>query len=244
LIVSVTLVARCCPIIAGVRELPDPDQYEREGKSVEQWREDYGHVIIEEVRSEGKTAAQWVEQLHDARRRQREISDRMGARRREVAPDAVIWGNGDDPVYDALRREFSAEYSREVMSNWGLISCGPEAVPYALVLLKDRDSAIREHGAGVLQGLGREASVVDEILAALEAEEDLQVIDTLVAALGEMRSRAALPVLARMLRDPRTDGDTRWQLADALGRIVRRRFDKKDDPVGAAVEWLDAHEVE
>lgn len=227
-----------------MRNLPDRHEYEREGKSVEQWREDYARVCIEEARAEGKSAQEWAEQLYDSLRRADEISDQMEARRKEVAPAVVIRGTGEDAVYDELMREYAIEGHREGMASWGLIASGRDAIPFALDMLRHLKADIREHGAGVLEGLGEQSSAVDEVLAALRTETDLQVIDTLVGALGAMRSREALPVLARMLRDPSTDGDTQWQVACSIGRIAGRRFDRKPDPVVAALDWLDTQDLE
>jgi HEAT repeat protein len=92
---------------------------------------------------------------------------------------------------------------------------------------------------GVLAALGRREDVVPQVLAALEDERDEQARDALVVALGELRDRRAIPALEALIRSPDTDGDTRFTATQSLGRLVRRRFDKAEDPVAAAIRCLE-----
>ena len=72
------------------------------------------------------------------------------------------------------------------------------------------------------------------------AETDEEARDSLIQALGGLRNRAAIPALAALIEDEDADGDTRWTAVESLGRIVRRRFLDKPDPVAAARDWIAA----
>ena len=76
----------------------------------------------------------------------------------------------------------------------------------------------------------------------LESETDDVARDSAIIALGEMRSKRALPTLEKILRDTTADGDTRWTAGESVGRVVRRRFGKSGGSVtDEAIAWLDAH---
>jgi len=74
----------------------------------------------------------------------------------------------------------------------------------------------------------------------LAAETDVEARDSLIQALGGLRNRAAIPALAALIEDEDADSDTRWTAVESLGRIVRRRFLDKSDPVAAARDWIAA----
>jgi HEAT repeat protein len=132
-------------------------------------------------------------------------------------------------------------WKTRVAAERGLISCGIDAIPYAVELLDSRDPDIREDGAAVLAALGDNELVVDALLRALEKETEDQPRDMLIIGLGQLRNKKAIPFLAMTIRDPDTDGDTRFTAIQSLGQIARRRFDRSAEPEAAAVEWLDAH---
>jgi hypothetical protein len=44
-----------------------------------------------------------------------------------------------------------------------------------------------------------------------------------------------------LIRDPATDGDTRWMAAEALGMIVGQKFEQPD-PITAALTWADRYD--
>jgi hypothetical protein len=69
------------------------------------------------------------------------------------------------------------------------------------------------------------------LISALERADTHEERDTLLQALGQMRSKDAVPVIARLIRSDSTDGDTRTMAVEALGKIARRRFDKRPDPL-------------
>lgn len=137
--------------------------------------------------------------------------------------------------------EIDLSFSRRVHATWGLIAKGVVAAPYALRLLRHSEPAGREDGAAILSELGKDDSVVDKLLDTLRAETDTTARDSLILAVGRLKSRKAIPVLAAIIRDETADGDTRWTAVESLGIIVRKRFLKQKDPVQAAIAWIDSH---
>jgi HEAT repeat protein len=145
-------------------------------------------------------------------------------------------------VTDAERELASIANNRIVNASWGLIARGVDAVPFAIRLITSKDRDLRESGANVFAGFrdpSRLNTIVDRIMSALEVEQDRLVIDTLVGALGNLRSRQAVPFLRRLIADPHKDADTRWEAAVSLGKITGKRFDKKGaDAIELAQRWL------
>jgi hypothetical protein len=134
-------------------------------------------------------------------------------------------------------------FRRCVHGQWGLIARGDAAVPYAMRLLEHPVAEAKESGAGVLASLREQPGVVDALLKSLDDAGSDEARDTMIGALGALRAKDAIPALARMLRDERTNPDTRWNVAEALGAIARRPFHRESDPVAAALEWLSSKGV-
>ena len=132
-------------------------------------------------------------------------------------------------------------YHQRVEATWGLIAKGSAAIPFALEMLKSKYADTREDAGGILGELGGDESVVTDLLAQLEQESDNQARDSIILALGQLRSRAAIPTLHAIISNTEEDGDTRWTAIESLGRIVRRRFLKQADPEQAAMDWLAKH---
>jgi hypothetical protein len=146
--------------------------------------------------------------------------------------------------YHALHLEAVREHDfhKRVRASWGLIARGADALPFLIEMLRSTTPESREDAAGALAWIGTSSPelasmLVDALRDAVRHEER----DTILLALGELRAREAVPAVADVLRDPRADGDTRHAAAEALGKIVRRRFDRQPDPIQAALAWLDAH---
>ena len=137
--------------------------------------------------------------------------------------------------------EIELAFSRRVNGVWGLIAKGTAAARYALSLLQRSEPEAREDGAAILAELGGDDGVVDNLLETLRTEKDTTARDSLIAALGQIKNRRAVPVLAAIIRGESADGDTRWTAVESLGLIVRKRFLKQADPVKAAKDWLDKH---
>ncbi len=70
---------------------------------------------------------------------------------------------------------------------------------------------------------------------------DTTARDSTILALGRLKSKKAIPLLATVIRDANADGDTRWTAVEGLGLLVRKRFLKQEDPISAAMAWLDSH---
>lgn len=170
-------------------------------------------------------------------------------------PDLTRYTNSVDYYVDMYRQYLEAvggpsgsrydaqlEFRRRVHAAWGLIAKGAEAVPHALAMLRSKDANACEDGAAILAEIGKDAQAIDEVLRALASETDPAARDSLVPALGKLRNRIAIPVLADLIRNSAADGDTRWTAVESLGSIVRRRFLNQSDPVKAALEWLDKNE--
>ena len=143
---------------------------------------------------------------------------------------------------DADRQMAGVANNRIVNASWGLIARGAEAIPYAIKLIRSTDRDEREAAASVFCGLRDPARVTDivaEITAALETENDRLVVDSLLVALGQLRSREAIPTIARFIMNPSEDADTRSTAVDSLGQIIKRKFDKRGaDMVQDACAWL------
>ena len=94
--------------------------------------------------------------------------------------------------------EIDLAFRRRAHATWGLIAKGIAAVPHALAMLKRREREAREDGAAILAALGQQHTVVSALLQALEAEDQSEPKDSMILALGQMRSKEALPALARI----------------------------------------------
>lgn len=165
------------------------------------------------------------------------------------APDLSYYR--DSPAYYAdMHRQFreatskrghdaGLEFGRRVHSCWGLVAQGQASIPYVLEMLRSDHGDAREDAAGVLAAIGKDPEVERALIQQLRVEDGIVARDGIILALGAMRSRPAIPVLAALIRDETTDGDTRWTVMESLARIARRRFDKQPDPIAAAIAWLD-----
>jgi HEAT repeat protein len=132
-------------------------------------------------------------------------------------------------------------YRKSVYAQWGLIAKGPQdALPYVLQLLAHSESEARAAAAGVLEAwIDGNATLVPTLLAAAEKETDPETLGTLMSAIAKTRTRSALPLLGRILRDPASrNGDVCWDAVEAIGTIARRRFELNEEGLRAADAWL------
>jgi len=132
-------------------------------------------------------------------------------------------------------------FRRRGHATWGLIGKGTASSNYAVGLLRRSEPEAREDGAAILAELGKDERIVGQLIESLESETAAQAKDSLVLALGRLKSRKAIPALATIIRDETADGDTRWTAVESLGLIVRKRFLKLEQPIQAALAWLDRH---
>lgn len=85
---------------------------------------------------------------------------------------------------------------------------------------------------------------MDELLRSLNSETDITAKDSLIIAVGRLKSRKAIQLLAKIIRDQVEDRDTRWTAVESLGLIVRRRFLDQKKPIQSAIDWLAKHPEE
>src|SRR5450631_2128920 len=101
------------------------------------------------------------------------------------------------------------DFQKRAMASWGLIAKGEESIPYLLAMMRSTSPESREDAAGALGWLGRTHSgLVERLISALGSETSDQARDSIIAALGELRSKDAIPALAVVIRDEQADGDT------------------------------------
>jgi HEAT repeat protein len=134
------------------------------------------------------------------------------------------------------------DFQARVTATWGLIAQGGRSVPVLVAMLGSSRPEDREDAAGCLSWMGKTGpAIAANLIDAFSSERDQVARDTMLLALGSLGDKAAIPTLARVIRDHAQDGDTRWTAVEALGRLVRRRFDRQPNPLEAAEAWLDSH---
>lgn len=140
----------------------------------------------------------------------------------------------------------SYAYRKGVLGQWGLIARGPaDALPVVLELLRHPLAEGRQAGAGVLEHWTRQNRDFEAPVVALAHRElerpdtDVETLGVLLGVLGRMRSEAALPLLARVLRAPESSvGDLDWSALEALQDLTGQRFVDESNPRHAAERWL------
>ena len=149
-------------------------------------------------------------------------------------------------------------YGRYVSAITDLANRGPEIRDWCRDLLIHPDYDARETGAFLLGQLGNrrllgdaEKAVVAELgaLTMRPVEEDckeLQAIDSAISALAEIGDRDGIRFLRKALftEDEWLTGDTRWNAAYALEKLVGESFTTSPNPVEVAKAWLLAHPAE
>jgi hypothetical protein len=159
-------------------------------------------------------------------------------------PDLRTFKKSSAYYYDlhlqAIRED--GNFEKRVMASWGLIARGRESIPYLQQMLTSPEADSREDAAGAFAWMASDVGgIAADLIAALDVETDQQSRDSIILALGSLKSRDAIPSLGAIVRDPQTDGDTLSLAIESLGKVVRRRFDRTADPLASAIEWLDAH---
>lgn len=164
------------------------------------------------------------------------------AERPRGMPDLESLRESPEIYYERHRRAIAdGDFEARAMASWGLIARGSASLPFLKAMLTSESPDTREDAAGAYGWLAQhEPTVVDELITAVRAEGDVTARDSMVMALGALKDKRALPVLAELLRDPLTDGDSQSLVIEALGRVARRRFDKKPDPLDAALDYVTA----
>ena len=162
-----------------------------------------------------------------------------------VPPDLNQFTDTPEAYLEMHRRALREnDYPSRVMASWGLIAQGERSAPILLELLRAPAPESRETQPERLVWLGESPGVVEALCEALPnaTTHEARGFDRWRAR--RAKSRKAIPVLAGLIRLDSTDEDTQWTAVQALGTIVRRRFDRQSDPRSAAIAWLDAHPTE
>ena len=157
-------------------------------------------------------------------------------------------GNSRNPTQPSTSEWQVYSYRKGVFGQWGLIARGPaQALPVVLELLQHRVAEGRQAGAGVLSAWKPESADLQEAaLAAAERElsgpdTDIETLGVLMDILARARSEAALPLIARVLRDAKSsEGDLDWSAMEALEVFAAQKFTREPDPKLAADHWLKA----
>lgn len=147
---------------------------------------------------------------------------------------------------ELLRTSFNgkAPYStdaniRRILATYAIGTKGFEALPFAIVLLQDKEPEFREDGSSILMSLGKDETILETIKKAIEHETDLTVLSGFISALPKVGGKKAISILAPIIRNPDADSDIQWEAMYSLGKIVRKRFEEKsDNPIESAKEWL------
>ena len=132
-------------------------------------------------------------------------------------------------------------YRKGVLAQWGLIAKGPrDALPYVKRLLARSEPESRSAAAAVLEAwTGRDSSFAPDLLAVAEGETNPETLSTLISALAAARTRSALPLFGRILRDPRSrDGDVHWAVVEGLAKMAGKPFELSEDGLRDADAWL------
>src|SRR5438270_281688 len=142
-------------------------------------------------------------------------------------PDLAQLTDAPEAYYARHSRALAdGDFQARAMACWGLIARGSESLPYLAQMLTSSSSDAREDAAGAYAWLARtDRVVVDALVTAIRSEADVVVRDSMATALGQLKDKRALPILAQLLRDAATDGDSRSLITAAIGRIARRRFE-------------------
>ncbi len=154
-------------------------------------------------------------------------------------------------------RAFRVRYNEYVRALNALGNRGPEVRDWARGLLVHPEYDARESGAWLLGALGSQGqlgeaveSVIDELAALIDRpfEDDFpkeaQAINVAIMALGRIGDPKGVPILRRVLFSARREhrGDTQWEAARVLGKLVGESFTNASDPVSAARDWFLKHE--
>jgi hypothetical protein len=136
-------------------------------------------------------------------------------------------------------KERNLAWSRRAHGQWGLIAKRSDAIDYALSLLRGKQPEAREDGAAILAAVSRDESVLDNLIVALKQETDITAKDTIVGALGKLKSRRAVPALVAIIRNTQEDFDSRLVAVESLSEIVGKRFHEQNNPIQAVNDWFE-----
>jgi hypothetical protein len=135
----------------------------------------------------------------------------------------------------------SYRWNCRVHATWGLLTKRAESVPYLIELLSRGNSDAHEDAAYLLGELSKDEEVSQLLLSMLDSEENLVAKGAIVAAIGKLGSKAAVPKLAELITATDTDEVILEDAIVSLGRIARKRFTDSENPREQAMKWLVAN---
>ncbi len=115
--------------------------------------------------------------------------------------------------------EWLANRGEKRLAFWILKECGSDAYPWAVSLMRSRDSYVRAGAAELLADL-RNPRAADLLLGAI-GDSDRTVRFWVVCALGQLKDRRAVEPLKSVLKD--ANADVRAAAAEALGGLKDAR---------------------
>jgi len=146
----------------------------------------------------------------------------------------------------------TGDYAKFASAYNELANRGPEIRDWCQRLLTHREYAARESGAFLLGQLGSRGQLGDAVeaivaelgaLTARPVEEDakeLQAVDAAIEALARIGHPFGIPFICDVIMsdDEFLVGDSQWEAAGALSRLVSQPFMESPDPVAAARAWI------
>lgn len=156
-------------------------------------------------------------------------------------------------IDEALSTEGTQRRNTYVLATNELGARGSEILEWARRQLSHPDYEAREMAAwwigqlGTRDQLGSDVEEVIDELGALanrpvgEENKERQAIDGAVMAIGKTGHRKGIAVLRGVLFSTEWyhEDDTKWNAADALGKLVGQSFMDQADPVESARQWLE-----
>lgn len=120
---------------------------------------------------------------------------------------------------------------------WGFIGKGTDAVPVVTSLLASSRPDARSDGLYVYHELSKTSDGLDSLLAMANRPWTSDSLRALVEALGELKAKQALPLLARALTSVELDPRIQSAVAQALAQITGQSFEDVD----GARRWVEAN---
>ena len=137
----------------------------------------------------------------------------------------------DATSYDQRQRDFARDVFR---------MAGPDVLPQLHAALKSDDRVVRSNAARAC-GAIKDASSIEPLVQAVDLESGLSRA-SIVWALGELKARAALPVLATLYAEARADekrsNASGFRTSQAVA-VVRSQYDRISNLESLAADWDD-----
>jgi hypothetical protein len=177
--------------------------------------------------------------------------------KRLIATCERYWKSLDDaPDEDSFSPKSNERYNDYNRAVNALGSRGPEVRDWARKLLVHSDYFARETGAWLLGELGERGelgdatgTVITELAALInrpfdeDPPKEATAIDVALASLAKIGDPRGITVIRSVLFSSKLEheGDTQWEAACALEKLVGESFSESEDPAEAARLWLQAN---